>query len=110
MGRLPTSERPRSLSLGAGAVRFSAPCGKSIACHTDNTSGYGVWVACRTRSYEPPCPTHRRERAGSTFPQSISVAMVDGTLRPPLGRSRHDAPDCGNGVGSKTWDEPYFFG
>ena len=43
MGRLPTSERPRSLSLGIGAVQFSAPCGKSIACHTDNTSGYGAW-------------------------------------------------------------------
>ncbi len=26
MGRLPTSERPRSLSLGTGAVRFSDSC------------------------------------------------------------------------------------
>jgi hypothetical protein len=86
MGRLPTSERPRSLSLRTGAVRISL--------------SWPPWGAAK-----PNSPA--RLSVGS--PGTLFRRMVDGTLPAVVVVLSGDTPDCGNGTGAKTWDEARFF-
>jgi hypothetical protein len=56
------------------------------------------------------CPSCKRAFFGYQFLPPIFAAMVDETLLAAVARLIGDTPDCGNGTGSKTWDERFFFG
>ena len=83
MGRLPASERPRSLSLGPGPFDSRRRAAKRSSVTRIIQAGTAHGVPCRTRSCEPP-----RRRLGGNL---VAFARMDGAQLASIAIAEHKA-------------------